>query len=78
MIKLWDDEAHYGEQRRLGLAESLRWAPEAVEPLHSEFFSKATAGGSPFTSLRAMRGSGDGADRAARTMVSKRPPGAAA
>jgi glycosyltransferase involved in cell wall biosynthesis len=73
-IKLWDDEAHYNEQCRLALAESSRWAPEAVEPVHSEFFSKVTAGGSPFIAHRAARGSGDCENRAAGTVVRKRPP----
>jgi glycosyltransferase involved in cell wall biosynthesis len=73
VIKLWDDEAHYAEHRRIALAESLRWAPEAIEPLYSEFFNTVNAGGSPFIAHSAARGSGGSEDRAAGTVVSKRP-----
>jgi glycosyltransferase involved in cell wall biosynthesis len=35
---LWDDHSWYTEQSRRASAESLRWAPEVLEPLYVRFF----------------------------------------
>ncbi len=72
VIKLWDDEAHYTEQCRLALGESLRWAPGAIEPLYSEFFSEVSPGGSPFRKRGGLCGPADSEERAAKTLVKER------
>ena len=71
VVKLWDDEAHYTEQCRLALDESSRWAPGAIEPLYSEFFSEVSPGASPFRKCGGLCGPGDGEECAAKPLVKK-------
>jgi hypothetical protein len=39
LVRLWDDPGWYTELSRRSLAESHRWAPEALEPRYVEFFA---------------------------------------
>lgn len=44
IIRLWDDPALLDEHRRRALAESRRWALEAVEPRYARFFHELRPG----------------------------------
>jgi glycosyltransferase involved in cell wall biosynthesis len=40
IIALWDDREWYSELSRRAIAESNRWAPEALEPQYVDFFER--------------------------------------